>query len=285
MTSSYRYLLRPRKFLTTPKRLAEKLGVEKIYHTDRMGDVEFDPDIDLIMAWPKNINLPSPLASAYSELIRFYNMDKRKQRRMMREWGLTTPEAHDSDKYVKRPLFHHGGNGFEVVSESEVGADLDKFYYAPLFPKTHEYRMIYVCGKLSVILTKQIDDRNPEIPWNHANGSRFVTTTLDKVAFKKMRYLDEELDAFLITQLASIVAYDVMYDSNSTRFAVCEANFAPSLTIEGNIETVVSELREGFRENAGHVEASDEYDDDDYPEDYTDGIYIEDFSDDEPEEF
>jgi hypothetical protein len=279
MTASYRYLLRPRKFLTTPKRLAEKLGIERIYHTGRMGDVEFDPDIDLIMAWPSDINFPSPIRNVYGPMISFYNSNKREQRAVMKDYGISTPERFAlSDKWVKRPLHHHGGNGFEIVTLDEC-PDKDNFYYSPVFPKTHEYRMIYVCGQLSVILTKQIDDRNPEIPWNHANGSRFVTTSLARVAYKNMRYLDEDLRTFFVTQNAPIVAYDVMYDDNSRHHAVCEANFAPALTIDTNLDTVVQNLREGFP--CWDADFEEDFDDGDIQPDYQyddDDSYVEDDS-------
>lgn len=248
----YENLLRPEAFSTTPWRLARALGARSWKYPNRKTLPLFDTDRDLIMCWP-DPSLFNVQTDDIRKMCEFYKMNKKEQRAVITNNGIPTPDTfwnRDSVcKYVVRPLRHHGGDDFQVVDSVEE-VNTATHYFSPLFPKTHEYRLIFVKGRLIRTLTKVVPNGTPnDVPWNHATGSRFVTVEYTNTKMYRQNKFNaddllQQLHLFYPIQTAHIIGVDVMFNSNNGRYAVLECNFAPALTIDDNFDAVVTALTE-----------------------------------------
>lgn len=233
-----RFVIRPKSILTTPRALAEKLGARGT-RTDRA-----DWSRDFFLSYPENV---ANADETYRLLRRFASKTKKGQRDAIRQTGVHVPECYESDRCVVRPLRHMAGAGFQIVPRTELQFNPATHYASPFFPKKWEYRLIFVKGRHTLTLFKRVDPGTPsDVPWNHACGSTFVTT--DNWENCRLRHTEvlTHLLACPIIQAAHLVAVDVMLNKTpggSWNYAVCEYNFCPSLSIEGNLEKVI--------ENAG----------------------------------
>jgi hypothetical protein len=102
-------------------------------------------------------------------------------------------------------------------------------------------------GDPIITLRKQTPEEiDPEGPWNHAQGSFFVT--INDVSRSFIRHTDvyERLSAAPVVKYAHLVAADIMmtYDHD---YAVAELNFCPALTIESNLQKVASHALSSLR--------------------------------------
>jgi len=248
--ANLRYCLRPGRFLTTPKRLAEGTGCEKIFRYPARRGRElplFNTDKDLILAWP-NVGMFEDACELTAKAVEFYNMNKKEQRAYICDkFGWYTPEnwVHVAEKCVVRPKRHFGGQDFTVIPKSNAGLiDESTHYASPLFERTHEYRVILVRGAPVCILTKKApDDRTPsqEEPWNHANGFRFVTCNPgESLLERNTSMLCEQTNPLI--GFFHIIGVDVLYNKYTHRWAVTEINFAPGITVENNLDKICSYL-------------------------------------------
>lgn len=304
----YVNLLRPEAFSKTPFKLARALGARSWKYPNKLELPVFDTDRDLIMCWP-NVNLFSNgCATDLVRLVGFYNKNKYEQRVDIRNYGLPTPASyqnalcHAEDEsgerlYVKRPKRHHGGSDFEVIS-SLSDSDITKFYYDPLIRRTNEYRLIFVKGVHVLTLSKVMPDGAPiDQPWNHSNGSRFVTVNKEQTSwFKHSRSAWEflaDLHAHPVVMTSHILGVDMFYNKETNSAGIFEFNFAPALEIEDNFNKVVEALLDDDLHTKTLVArgTSPSYMDEleaDYPDydDIEDDYLDEDYSgDDYPEEY
>lgn len=162
-------------------------------------------------------------------------------RRLMVEAGVSVPETTKSlvkaDEWrqggnvvIRRPVSHHGGLEFEILTNTLTRRPLQDYYYQKFFRKTKEFRVHSAHGKVLVMQEKvpregvTVDYDNPA-PWNHATGE-FV--------FKTVRWSDYDYD----TCRASVDAVralgldfgvvDILWNEEEGA-VVCEVNTSPSL--------------------------------------------------------
>lgn len=238
-----RFIVRPNHILTTPKRLKEAFGARGVRSTNR--DIDFDYQRDFLLGLPNNcFNAPR----GYAHLANLYSANKLQQRKKLQEAGFPIPPTVGCDgwsvlgprdmKFVVRPLRHFGGQHYRITTDRSA-YDPTREYISELYPKRHEYRIITVYGKPAVTLLKRIPEGlSPELPWNHTNGSSFVTVNNpDADRLRHTNIYDIIANSQLI-KCAHILAIDVLVGPRND-YVVCEVNFSPSLSIQANINKVV----------------------------------------------
>lgn len=238
----FRYLLKSRQFRTTPIHLKRALGIRKLVSVGGRFNPDLDWQRDLFFAYPKENAYGGRLANlppTYDAIASYYTSNKRHQRLILNANGIKTPESYadDARRFIVRPLRHHGGVGFRVT---DSGDDYDPKteYIAPLFPKKREYRVIYCFGTPLILLRKKPGpEATAEEPWNHAHGSSFQTiSSLEECRLFIQTKFFSDVQDFPVIRDAHIVAVDVL--ANGNRYAVCELNFSPAITIPSNLERI-----------------------------------------------
>jgi hypothetical protein len=272
-----RYVLRPSTIMRTPRLLATAMASEtRRYPSLRRG--RFDPSRDFFLVYPPPSMIEGLSGQAlqdYTKLQGFYSANKYDQRRIisghtsrgLESGGIVTPVSYathadaqsrgtGSDRslstrdstvspappsstqlYIVRKLRHAQGKDYRVTS-SILDFEEGKEYISELFPKTREYRIIYVFGEPLLILRKKApEDLGPEQPWNHANGSFFQTVKNWKTCRLTPTGVIEKLREAFFIKHAHIVGVDVML-SKDGEYSVLECNACPSLLIEDNLHKV-----------------------------------------------
>jgi hypothetical protein len=251
-----RFILRPPAFGSTPKRLRQYLGAQRVVKVPDVQNRTFDWNQDFFMAYPNPdqvLNRPDE----YWEMRGIYASNKVTQRQWLHSQGLSVPYTLTrlgqgfgdpigrSDRgYVVRPLRHSGGIGYRLTQHPH---DFDPAteYLSEVFPKRWEYRIILVKGKpIITLLKKTIRSIEFNQPWNHANGSFFVTC--HTYTSNRLRWTDiyDRIEASSVLKRFHIVALDVLLADRHALgldrhpYAVCEMNFCPALTIPHNLETI-----------------------------------------------
>jgi hypothetical protein len=151
-------------------------------------------------------------------------------------------------EYVVRPLRHSQGIGYRITSDP-LDFEEGKEYISRLYPKAHEYRVIFVYGTPLITLLKRVpEDIDRDGPWNHAAGSSFVTVT--GPTKNRLRHFDvvEKLRAFEVVQTAHLVGADIMLGPDKSGYAVTELNFCPSITIPSNLERIRNHVAQVLQE-------------------------------------
>lgn len=147
-----------------------------------------------------------------------------------------------SVQYIVRPLRHSGGQGYRLTnnpSDYEEGRE----YIQEVYPKNHEYRIIVVRGKpLLTLYKRRPETLTYEQPWNHANGSSFVT--VDNPDNNRLRHTDvyERINnaSGLLNNL-DLVGIDVMY-ARRGEYVITEFNLCPAITLEHNLQKVAEHV-------------------------------------------
>jgi hypothetical protein len=233
-----RYVVRPSHILTTPRVLARAMGAKR---TLRWPSKRIVPSYqqDFLLVYPANVT-DGP--EKYQELRAFSNSNKLIQRRYLHDHDIPVPTG-EAEEYVVRPLRHSQGQGWRLTDNPE---DYDKSseYISPLIKKEHEYRVVYCFGTpLFTLLKRRAEGLTYRDPWNHQHGSTFVT--VEDPNNNRLRHTDvvERLEQVPVVQHAHLCAADVLFTKEKQAF-VCELNFCPSLTIQGNVAKVVSFLEQ-----------------------------------------
>lgn len=248
-----RFVVRPQHIWSTPKRLAEAFNAKT-----RNGSTArntFDYGRDLFLFYPDASKLREP-NETYRKLSSFASVHKLAQRHHLHRDGLLIPhsggrygwihpngELPNNTTFIVRPLHHYGGQGWRTTTnpnDFEEGRE----YIQELFPKTHEYRVVYVLGTPLITLLKKVEEGTPvDLPWNHSHGSSFVT--VNNPDNNRLRHTDvyERLTENDIIKHAHIVGVDIMYNKHDRTYRVCEFNFCPSLQIEDNVRKVVEHVQ------------------------------------------
>jgi hypothetical protein len=225
------------------------MGARRTYaYPNRLDTPQFDYEKDFLFAVPKQedtLNAPE----GYPELRSLYYKHKGGQRRWLSSQGICTPDDYEphEGKYIQRPFNHHSGRDYTVL-DSAPDSVPEGYYAAPLFKKTHEYRILMVKGEPLITLLK----RNPEDgaipvdqPWNHANGSSFITVNNPENNRLRHTSVVADLHSNPTLNTAHILGVDVLYNHDDRSYAVCEVNFAPSITLENNLTTIKNHLQIG----------------------------------------
>jgi hypothetical protein len=236
-----RFVIRPDGMMTTPKAIAIGLGAKtraaSWFRTQPRGH-RYTPDWnrDFFMAYVPGVGVPE-------ELLHFYTRHKGGQRALIRASGVKVPDDYPADVWVRRPIRHSCGVGFEVIRGEHPEYNPNTHYISPLFPKQWEYRLVYVRGVHTVTLYKRVnEDTPPDVPWNHTHGATFVTTEDWNTCRLRHTSVLADLANNPITNNAHLVAVDVMLRNRRGgiwEYAVAEFNFCPSLSIETNLQKVI----------------------------------------------
>lgn len=253
-----RYILRPPSYGSTPKRLRRYLKAQGVVRIPPREEISVDWNQDFFMAYPPMEMVNNPPQN-YLEMRALYVSNKLRQRQWLDQQGFSVPLTYTrlqlpfgrsvgseaARQFVVRPLRHTQGEGYRTTTNpSDFDPEFE--YLSEVFPKRWEYRVIVVKGKPLLTLVKKFL-RNPvaaHLPWNHANGSYFVTCrtyTMDR-----LRWTDiyDVIDASPTLKAMHIVALDVLLGDRRqlglrrTPYAVCEMNFCPSLNIQANLEDI-----------------------------------------------
>lgn len=235
-------IVRAPSILTTPKRFADYLNVNT---KRKRGDWQRD---FFMFYSPQTVNQDE----SYQKLLAFFSANKANQRTRLIEAGIPAPKTtitglrfEQGKTYLRRPLRHTGGSGYYLQSNLEHNPNTH--YVQELFPKSHEYRIIFLFGKPEITLIKSNPEkRTSEQSWNHNVGCYFKTVqTLEK---NRLRHSDvyEKLKAFPIINLAHICAVDILWNKNNRSYSVLEINSSPGISIQSNIEHLGNKIKEKF---------------------------------------
>jgi hypothetical protein len=232
-----RYIIRPSNILSTPRRIAQVLGAQRTV-SPAVSQIRIpDWNRDFFLYYPHIWSRFGP--EEYQICETFQGMNKSLQRGYIRSQFVKTPEdypAHE-ERYVHRPLRHHSGQGWDVSLSSTPRPG---WYCSPLFPKRHEYRVLYTKGKRIATLKKRVpDDGIPlDQPWNHANGSSFVTVENEGNDRLRHTTVYDDLARLPIINRAHLTGVDVLYAklNGVPCYAVLEVNLCPSMSITANLE-------------------------------------------------
>jgi hypothetical protein len=259
-----RFVVRPSAISKTPRALAHALEAETRRYPARTY-TRFDFGRDLFLAYPPPshvYNRPVRDSSGrfsspfpYETLHSFFSASKYEQRKQLSDAGLPTPESYATryeaayaapGRFVVRPIRHSGGRNYRLTEDSADFLEGHE-YIARVFPKTAEYRQIFVFGQPLVLLKKKNRTEIPaDQPWNHANGSSFITLRKPETATLTHCGFIQQLAGVPIIKHAHVAAVDIMFNP-SLGPSICEVNACPGLTIEDNLEKVVAYVQDQHR--------------------------------------
>jgi len=283
-----RWIVRPRAILTTPRILRDALGARRcVAHPDNRGR-KFSLQNDFFLTYPPIEELeeyaqtksnasgtrtePESITStlcrleSYRSIREFAAATKPGQRSTLQSSCVPTPStatthteasALTAGKFVVRPLRHSQGRDYRITDQPTDFKEQAE-YISCLFPKRHEYRIIFVRGTPLITLIKKVPDGiDPDGPWNHANGSTFIT--VNDMNNNRLRDTDvyDVLKSVPIIKSADLVAADVLLGKKKDGYVVTELNFCPALTIENNMDLVKQHVLEASRPLARLCEPED----------------------------
>jgi hypothetical protein len=176
---------------------------------------------------------------AYRNIKAFSQTTKGSQRRYLHSHGIKTPDDYppSEGRYVVRPSRHHSGLGWRVTNDANDVRPGE--YISPLFPKRHEYRIIYSRGTHVCTLKKAVPSGvGIDQPWNHANGSSFVTVNHEENNRLRHTTVYADLEQLDIIRHSDLTGVDILYgkQEGSPSYAALEVNFCPAMTIPANLQ-------------------------------------------------
>lgn len=155
--------------------------------------------------------------------------------------GMEQPQQsvgpNDVGFYIVRPLRHTRGQGWRLTS-SPTDFEERREYIQEVYPKNHEYRVIAVRGIPLVTLYKRRPEGTPhDQPWNHTNGSSFVTVT--NPDNDRLRHTDvyEKIKSTDLFKSLDLIGLDIMIASRG-QYVVTEVNLCPAITLEHNLQRI-----------------------------------------------
>lgn len=243
-------IIRPPSILSTPKRLADAISSLQSIHCQILRyPNRYNPVSDLRLFYSEVRNIPDSDRSVYS----FFMGNKAYQRKKIQAEGLptvpcaTTQEEYEqlespTEQYLFRPFRHRGGSGYTISSRTDTPfPDFSQFYVQPTFKKKREFRVITSFGEPIVLLRKSIPEGlSPLQPWNHLQGSSFITINNLNNFFPGESFLQQLRQSVLLKQI-DLVGIDVIQDYNNNNY-ILEFNSCPSLNIEENVNKVAEYL-------------------------------------------
>lgn len=248
-----RYVVRYKSVRRSPALLAEALGVQTRRYPGRLMKAP-SYNRDLLFVYPRPEELletGSTTREIVHQLHGFFNCNKYSQRRYLQATGIPIPwtagnlsetsTAPSNTSFVVRPLRHSQSQNFRVTTSVQDFSPGQE-YISSLFPKTREYRILYVLGKPLIILRKKPNEGvGPEEAWGHVN-SHFQT--IQDVPNCKLSGTDifSRLGQCPIVQNAHILGVDVLWNRHG--YVVLEFNSSPALTIENNISKVAEFIKQ-----------------------------------------
>jgi hypothetical protein len=262
-----RYIVRPRNILTTPRLLKEALGARRTLGWPTEGSRKPSWFKDFFLYYPHIEELEETHTNAwtqtqldtYRSCRDFQSSNKPTQRGYLAEAGFRTPATYtlhsdcigDDDgveHYVVRPLRHSRGLNYRIIDDPTTGWDPQTEYISELYPKRHEYRVIVSRGVPIITLLKRIPEGlSSSLPWNHANGSTFITVTDPQHNRLRHTNVYDIIRSSTLLRGFDLVGLDVMYGREGD-YRVCELNLCPAMTINTNLQKVAQHVRDTPRQ-------------------------------------
>jgi len=152
--------------------------------------------------------------------------------------GLRTDQTEpESCAYIVRPLRHSQGRGWRLTSNPSDFQE-GREYVQEVYPKNHEYRILAVRGTpLITLLKRRPEHLTQDQPWNHANGSTFITVTDESNNRLRHTNVYQLIEQSQLLKGIDLCGIDVMY-SRRNDYAIAEVNLCPSLEIESNLQRI-----------------------------------------------
>lgn len=139
--------------------------------------------------------------------------------------------------YITRPLRHSQGRGYTLDSDAEHYEE-GREYIQEVYPKNHEYRIISVRGEPLITLIKRRPEHlTAEQPWNHANGSYFVTVSDPSNNRLRHTNIYDLIRSSTLLKAIDLAGIDILY-ADRENYVVCEINLCPAITIESNLQRI-----------------------------------------------
>jgi len=240
------------RMLTTPRNLANAIasvqGTSPVIR--RSSSVCLSRRLRLSYQFRYSTSL-SHLNADQRQVYTFFNSNKAVQRKILQAEGLPTipcATTHEeargletpTGKYVVRPLNHQYGNGWRTTllsTDFQEGRE----YIQPLLQKKREFRVLTSLGKQIVFLRKKLSGiYDPSVPWNHHQGSSFVTVNSERFFYPGYSFLDDALQ-HPILYYGDLIGVDILQDENNRSYII-EYNSAPAVTIESNLNKIAEYL-------------------------------------------
>lgn len=251
------YVVRPASILNTPRNLADAFKAKLLKYRNGSLVPQITPtwDSTLLLVYPPAECLDAA-PDFYPELRDFFAADKCGQRRRLGKLGIPVPPtfrwkndaaaygaAHPGAKYVVRPMRTVRGQGYDVRTDPTNFEEKVQFC-SRLFPKTREYRVIFVFGTALLTIEKRVPPTlSWKDPWNHDNGATFVTISGNCSLHQSDFY--GRLEGCSIIRHADIVAADVLWtdDQNAavefnSPYLITEFNVCPGLGPDNRAKVV-----------------------------------------------
>lgn len=263
---SVRFIIRPASILSTPRRLKESLDARRTYRWPQVS--RHKPSIlkDFFICYPPIEELEEYAHSLsldnYTTVRAFAAATKPAQRSLLRADGFPTPftaftqrelegsgrnELHilrqvltastRTNSFIVRPLRHSQGRGWRLTSDPSDFQE-GREYVQEVYPKNHEYRILAVRGTpLVTLLKRRPEHLTQDQPWNHANGSTFITVTDESNNRLRHTNVYQLIEQSQLLKGIDLCGIDVMY-SRRNDYAIAEVNLCPSLAIESNLQRI-----------------------------------------------
>lgn len=264
-----RWIVRPPAILTTPNILKELLEADRTkkysyQHLDRYRK-KFSYEKDLLLVYPHPSVVVEGKTQEYLRLYSFFSGDKPSQRSVLEQCGVPTIPFRtrkdrsleeqlftDEPQYIVRPLRHSGGKDYKITVGPEDFIE-GKEYISVFFPKKREYRVVFYRGFPIITLRKRVPSSlNNLQPWNHANGSTFITVSQDENNhLLKTDFYEKLKDVFFVKD-SHLIGVDVLLDKDNN-YVVVEVNCCPALTIESNLDLLKKTHQQQFCEANGET--------------------------------
>lgn len=249
------HIIRPPSILSTPKRLADAISERQNHRVRTRRNLPRLRSGDSILHLFYNDILRRNLQTlGRTQQIRdssecpftFFSGSKAQQRKNI---GLqeipTVPCAYDHTDadslpdyghgFVVRPLRHSQGLGWRTTN-SRRDFHEGREYIQSLVHKRREYRAILCRGQLQLVLRKRTPESNPLAPWNHAQGSSFVTVDATRSNLAGSGILENLTQSHLVRNI-DLVGVDIIQDNSGSTF-VLEFNSCPSISIQENVNKI-----------------------------------------------
>lgn len=209
---------------------------------DAATSVPFNWNQDVFLAYP-DPRLVTNAPESYPAMKEFYNGNKYQQWQKLREF-FRTPEFEDPP-YVRRPLRHEGGIGFEIVRDRPPADHDSRFYWRSLWERSCEYRVFFVKGKKVLTLLKRVPEGTAQdIAWNHGVSSFVTVTDHENDRLRHSRFYEKAAEFFAALPF-HLAAVDVLY--RQQRHRVVEVNFSPGVLIPENLKLLTTALTSNDR--------------------------------------